>query len=167
MTRSVYPWLSTKRSCEAWEVSKVWKESYGQISTVQPSGTQIWTSSPRSWTLSPALCQKHFGRSKMSNSDRSAKSNSIKQLLSVLSANESFSMFQLTNQGCFSQHPGFLPSEDAISMPPPVSEALLPQYLWLPGTRANPGCGGRGKGCRFSNEWKRWHLGKSQKNPYK
>ena len=53
----------------------------------------------------------------------------VKQLLSVLSANESFSMFQLTNQGCFSQHPGFLPSEDAISMPPPVSEALLPQYL--------------------------------------
>lgn len=77
----------------------------------------------------------------MSNSDGSVKSNNVKQLLSVLSANESFSMFQLTNQGCFS-HPGFLPSEDAISMPPPVSEALLPQYLWLPGTGANPGCGG-------------------------
>ena len=91
MTRSVYPWLSTKRSCEAWEVSKVWKESYGQISTVQPSGTQIWTSSPRSWTLSPALCQKHFGRSNMSNSDRSAKSNSYCQCFLLMKVSACFS----------------------------------------------------------------------------
>ena len=132
-----------------------------QISTVQPSGTQIWTSSPRSWTLSPAFFLRNMSSRTRIGADRSAK---VKHevLYGIVSAFLIWKMSAYTSarikavsasciQKSFLQRMPFRCSQLCLKLCClNVSDSQVQRQILD---------AEHGKGCCW-NEWMCWHLGK-------